>query len=133
MKTLLRNIFVYSCILFLLPKFIPGVHIDGGFTSFVIGGAVLTLMNFFLRPILNIISFPINLISLGLFSIAINALILYLLTTFVTDIKISSFTYQRMSNLGFVIPQTYFNTIFAYLYTAFVISCIDKFINWLRR
>ncbi len=133
MKTLLRNILVYTGVLFLLPNIIPGVHIDGGFGTLLTGGVALTLMLLFIRPILNLISIPANLITLGLFSVFINMFILYLLTIFVTNISVTSFAYPRTEIWGFVIPKIPFNTFFAYLYTGFVISSIDKFINWVRR
>ena len=133
MKTLLRNVLVYAFILFLLTKLIPGVHINQGYMPYVIGGVVLTLLNLFIKPILNIVSLPMNIITLGLFSLLINTAILYLFTIFVTDIQITSFTYEKMDAFGFVIPQTFFNTFFAYLYTSFVILIIDKSIQWLRR
>ncbi len=133
MKTLIRNIAIYTYILFVLPNVIPGVHIDGGFASLLTGGVALALMLLFVRPILNLISIPANFLTLGLFSLVVNVIILYLLTIFVTDVRIVSFTYPRTGGFGFVIPQISFNTFFAYLYTAFILSCIEKFINWMRK
>jgi putative membrane protein len=44
----------------------------------VIAALVLGLLNAFLRPILNFLAFPVTVLTLGLFSLVINALILML-------------------------------------------------------
>ncbi len=131
MKTIVRAIAIYTLALFLLPQLIPGVQITGGFLTLIIGGAALALLFLILKPILNIISFPVNLITLGLFSMFTNVIILYLLTVFVIGISIHSFTYPSVGIFGFIIPQISFPLLFAYIYTSFVLSFIDSFFSWL--
>lgn len=131
MKTILRRIFIYTFILYLLPFIIPGVHVGGGLITLFVGGTALALLFMILKPILNIISFPINLVTLGLFSMITNAAILYLLTRFVTSVLVRPFAYQAVSYGGFVIPSISFNLFFAYVFTAFVISVIESALSWL--
>lgn len=131
MKTIVRRVALYSFILFLLPQIVPGVHITGGFLTLIIGGIGLALMFMILKPILNIISFPINLATLGLFSMFTNALILYLLTIFITGVSLSPFSYDPINYLGFTTPQISFNLFFAYVYAALIVSLIESFLSWL--
>lgn len=131
MKAITRAIAIYTLALYFLPMLIPGLKISGGFLTFLIGGIALMLMFLVLKPILNIISFPINLVTLGLFSIFTNAFILYLLVFFVIGISIVPFSYPPFEILGFNIPKISFSLIFAYIYTAFVLSFIDSFFSWL--
>lgn len=131
MKTIIRSVAIYTLSLFLMPYLIPGVKIDGGFLTLLIGGSALALLFLTLKPILNIITLPVNMLTLGIFSIFTNALILYILTIFVIDISILPFTYPRTEIFGFIIPKLDFNTFFAYIYTSFVLSCIDSFFSWL--
>lgn len=131
MKTIIRRIAIYTFILFLLPSFIPGVKITGGLETLFIGGAALGLMFLVLKPILNIISFPINLITLGLFSVITNAFILYLMTRFVDGVTITAFSYQPFSYAGFTTPAISFNLYLAYIFTAFIISLIESSLSWM--
>ncbi len=131
MKTLLRNTAINGVSLFILTQLFSGVNISGGFITFVIGGIVLSLMTIILRPILNLIAFPINLITFGLFSFVINAIILYLLTVVIQDIKITAFVFNGFSFAGFVVPSVSLNTLFAYILSSFVLSVTVSFINWL--
>ncbi len=131
MKTLLRRIFLYSFTLFVMPLLIPGFHVHGGFWILLVGGTALALMFLILKPILNILSFPVNLMTLGLFSVFNSALILYLLTVFVGSITVVAFTYPRTDLAGVIIPALTFNTFLAYIYSAFVLSFIDSFLTWI--
>ena len=130
MKTLLRNTLFYSFAIYLLPLILSGVRIGDGLLSLLILGFTLMLLYAFLRPILNVLSLPINIITIGLFSVLINTFLLYLLTVLVPSITISAFTFDGIEYSGFVIPKTYINTFFAYVLSATTISAIMSFLNW---
>lgn len=68
-----------------------GVRFSGGFAAIVAAGSVLWLANLFIRPILQIISLPITILTLGLFSFIVNAGIVALTDTLIPVMKISSF------------------------------------------
>lgn len=131
MKTLIRNTFFNTVALFILTLLLPGVKVTGGFINFIIGGFFLALMFKVLKPILNLISLPLNLITLGGFSFFINVLILYLTVIFVPSISITKFIFPGISFSGFIIPQVEFNTFFAYIISAFLLTTIVSFLGWL--
>src|ERR1700757_3314571 len=95
MKSILQSIGIYLLALYFMPQIVPGFTIEGGFMTMLIGSVVLALMFLILKPILNIISFPVNMLTLGLFSIITNAFILYLLTILVPNITVQPFAYPR--------------------------------------
>ena len=131
MKSIFRRIFICTFALFLLPLLVPGFNVSGGFSMLLWGGLVLALMFFIIKPVLNLLTFPANIMTLGLFSIFNSALILYLLTVFIGSITIEAFTYPRTDLAGVIIPKLTFNTFLAYIYSAFVLSFIDLFLSWL--
>ncbi len=131
MKSLVRKIAIYSFTLYVLPFIVPGVEISGGLDTLFLGGLLLALMFLVLKPILNLLSFPINLLTLGLFSVFTNVLIIYLLTIFLPNVSITEFTYQRVEIFGFITPVLFFNTFYSYIYTAFMLSIIESSLVWL--
>jgi putative membrane protein len=131
MKLLLRLVAINVLALFLLPYLVPGVSIEGGIVTLLFAGVIFTLMMYVLKPILNVISLPFNLMTMGVFSIFTNALILYLLTVFVTGIMIHSFTYPRTEIAGFIVPSIHLSTLFAFLAASVVLSAIVTAIKWL--
>lgn len=133
MKWLLRNTALYAFALFLLPYLIAGVSIDGGLPTVFIAGFILTIMLVIIKPIINIISLPLNIITLGMFSALTNVIIFYLLTVFVPNITVKAFTFQGLSYLGFSIPKMDVNLFFTYVLAAAVISVIIACTSWITK
>lgn len=73
----------------ILAWFFPNINYSSSFTL-VIAGVVLTLLEKLLRPILKILFLPINIVTLGFFSLVINVFILYLATYFVPGFVINN-------------------------------------------
>ena len=90
MKLLLRWL-VSALTLILLAYYLPGVRVDGGYTAIVVV-LVLSLLNAVIRPILIVLTLPVNLLTLGLFSLVINALIFWLASTMVKGFYVEGFT-----------------------------------------
>lgn len=131
MKTLLKNTVMYALVLSLLPMMFSGVTVSGGFTTYVLGGIILSLLFLLLRPILQLVTLPLHIITFGMFAFVINMIIIYLLTVFLPQISIQAFTYPGISFFGFIVPKIAFNTFFAYLLVAVVFSLIINMIQWL--
>ena len=62
---------------FLLANFLSGVSVDG-YGSAIIVAIILAVLNLFVKPILVIFTLPITILTLGLFLLVVNALIILL-------------------------------------------------------
>jgi putative membrane protein len=131
MKPFFRNCLFNAFSIFFLSQVLPGVKVSGGLVTYLIGGFALTLLFIFLKPVLHILSLPLNLVTMGAFSFLTNVIIFYLLTVLVMGISISSFTFPGISWAGFVIPAIGLNTLFAFIVVAFFQSLCVSFLNWL--
>lgn len=67
-----------------------GVHVDNFYTALVIA-IVLGIINAILKPILLLLTLPINVLSLGLFTLIINAALIMLATVLVPGFRVDSF------------------------------------------
>jgi putative membrane protein len=56
---------------------VGGVHATGIWPSLIVGAIVLGIANAILKPILIVVSCPLEVLTLGLFTLVINALIFY--------------------------------------------------------
>lgn len=72
--SLLVTWIITSISLFIISKLPTGVEIDG-FNKALISAAVFGVLNALIKPILQVLAFPITFLTLGLFSIIINAII----------------------------------------------------------
>lgn len=133
MKSLIRNTLINALSLFFLTQILAGVKVSGGLGTFIVGGLVLAFVYKFLKPLLNLISLPLNIVTLGFFSFLINILLFYIATAIIPEISVSAFTLKGFSISGFVVPTIGFNLFFAYTAAAFVHSVIVSFISWLRK
>mgnify|MGYP001587532654 CR=1 FL=1 len=131
MRSLIRSTAVNTLSLFILTLILPGVKVTGGYINFLIGGFFLSVMFMILKPALNLISLPLNLVTLGTFSFFVNVLIFYLATVFVSSITISEFVFQGFSFSGFIIPKISFSIFFAYVAAAFLQVSLVSLLNWL--
>ncbi|MBD3282294.1 MAG: phage holin family protein [Candidatus Portnoybacteria bacterium] len=61
----------------LAAYFIPQIHFTGDILDYAVIGAILALANLIIRPILKTITAPLIILTLGLFIIIINAVILF--------------------------------------------------------
>jgi putative membrane protein len=57
---------------------VPGLHYEGGVLGFVILALILGLLNALLKPILALLTCPLMLVTLGLFMLVLNAVLLFL-------------------------------------------------------
>jgi putative membrane protein len=70
--------------------FVPGFVVTSFYTALIVA-ALLGIINVTLKPVLLILTLPINLLTLGLFSLVINAGILLFLSSFVAGFVVQGF------------------------------------------
>lgn len=76
LNTILRWI-VFALAIIFVAWIVPGISVDN-FLSAMLVCVVMALINTFIKPLLQLISFPITVLTLGLFTFVINALLLML-------------------------------------------------------
>ncbi len=69
---------------------LDGIHISGFFSAFF-AAAILGVLNAFFRPVLLLLTLPINILSLGLFTFVINALLLMMASGVMSGFQIRDF------------------------------------------
>jgi putative membrane protein len=85
---LLKPIIVAAVSLFILAYFLPTVSFMH-WTTLLIAAAVLAFFNKIIKPILKLLFLPVNIITFGLFSVVINAGLLWLATYLVPGFHIT--------------------------------------------
>jgi putative membrane protein len=87
---LLISLLLNALALIITSYIVPGFDINN-FTTAILAAIVLAVINTFIKPILLFLTFPITLITLGLFIFVINAVVLYLAALVVPGIVIEGF------------------------------------------
>lgn len=82
---------LYTAIVVLAISYIlPGVHVDSITVALAVS-LVLAFLNAFLKPLLIILTIPITVLTLGLFLLAINALIILFADYLIDGFEVRSF------------------------------------------
>jgi putative membrane protein len=69
---------------------LPGVAVEG-FLAALVTALILGLINAIIRPVLILLTLPLNILTLGLFTLVINALLIMLAATIVPGFAVQGF------------------------------------------
>ncbi|RDY58798.1 phage holin family protein [Flagellimonas nanhaiensis] len=82
----------------ILAYILPGVGVDSMMTAIIVA-VVLSLLNFLVKPILIILTLPITLVTLGLFLLIINAVIILIAAHFISGFEVVSIWWALIFSL----------------------------------
>lgn len=80
----------FSLIIMFISWIIPGISVDGFWSAFIVS-IIIALINVFIKPILILVTLPINILTLGLFTFIINALLFMFASYIAPGFEIESF------------------------------------------
>ncbi|MCU0646594.1 MAG: phage holin family protein [Gemmatimonadaceae bacterium] len=113
---LLLKLVVNAAALWLAAKYVPGISYTGTLVNLLVVALIFGAVNVFIKPILKLLSFPIRLLTLGLFTLVINAGMLWLTGALARDMGFAVSGFQAAflgallvsvvsAVLGFLIPD----------------------------
>lgn len=90
---------------------LPGVHIDTFITALILA-LVLALLNAIVRPILVILTIPVTVMTLGLFLLVINAIIILLADYLIPGFQVDGFLWAVIFGLVMAVIAAILDFIF---------------------
>ena len=94
----LINILITAVIVIITVYLLPGVHIKDFLTAIIVA-LILALLNGFLKPILVFLTIPFTILSLGLFLLVINAIIILIASSLVSGFYVDGFWWALLFSL----------------------------------
>jgi putative membrane protein len=98
MLSLLVNWLVSAVALWLVARIVSGIEVRD-FSAAVIAAAVIAVVNFFVGPILRFFGWPLIFLTLGLFTLVINAVLLLLASIFTPGFRVRGFVPALVGSL----------------------------------
>lgn len=108
---LIIRLLVTAVVAFFLTKVLSGVHFDGFLTA-IIFAIVLGVLNLIVSPVLKILGLPLTIITLGLFSLVINALVVLIADYFIDGMTIDGFWWAFIFSIALSLITSLVNGIF---------------------
>jgi len=91
--------------LLLIAKLIDGISVTGLYPA-IITALILGILNIVVRPILLVLTLPITVLTLGLFSFVINALIFMFAASIIQGFEVKNFWYALVGSMLMSIVST---------------------------
>lgn len=106
------NLLITAAVAYGLTYFLSGVHIND-FTTAIIFAIVLGLLNLIVKPILKLLGFPLTIITLGLFSLVINAVVMLMADYFVDGMTVEGFWWALIFSIALSLITSLISGIFS--------------------
>ena len=106
---ILINWIVSAMAVFAAAYFLPGIHVVS-FTAALVTASILGIFNAVLKPILIILTLPITLITLGLFTFVIQAFLVMLAARIVPGFEVDGFLWALILSLVLTIINSFLHS-----------------------
>ena len=90
MKTILRFLGTAAAV-YLTVYIVPGITISGGWTTTLLVALVWSVITMVIRPVLSLLTLPITILTLGIFSFILNGLLFWAMTLIVHGFEVAGF------------------------------------------
>jgi len=102
---LVFNWLINAAALYVTTRLVPGVQV-AGLESLLIAAVAIGLVNTIIRPILRFVTFPITVLTLGLFYFVLNGALFYLAAYFTPGFELESFVSAILGAIAMSIVAT---------------------------
>lgn len=132
MKSLLRVYLLHLFSLWALTQLFKGSFmVNGDIRTYLFAALILGAMNLLLKPLLKLLFFPINALTLGLFSVLINSGIFYIFLRVMPQIKLAPWAFPGISIIGFTIQPLTLNYLATLIVVSLMLTFITNFLTYL--
>jgi putative membrane protein len=133
MKRILR-LYVFDTVsLYLASQIARGLVFENGLVTLLLAGLGLVGSTLVVKPIINILLLPINLVTFGFFKWASSAIALYIVTLVIQGFKVTRFESTAISSPWIDIPGVFLEGILAFVAFSFLIFILTSLMTWLTK
>lgn len=108
--TLLLRWVIGAVAVYAAAYIVPGVQIANAWTAFI-AALIIGLVNALVRPILLLLTLPINILTLGLFTLIVNALMFWLASSVVKGFDVTNFKAAFLGALVYWLVSWFVNNL----------------------
>ena len=95
---ILYHLLISAFALVLAAYFIPGIQV-ASLTSALVAAGVLGILNLLVRPVLFVLTLPITILTLGLFTFVINGALFWFAASFIEGFTVTNFWYALFGSV----------------------------------
>lgn len=107
---LVSNLIINTLALLIVSYIIPGFRLDN-LTSALVAAVMIGLVNTFIKPLIVLITLPLNFLTLGLFTFIINILMLFLAAALTPGFHIDGILTALLGSILLSLVSSFLNTL----------------------
>jgi putative membrane protein len=131
-RLLLRSLAINVICIVIASQVLSGVMTYvGGISTLITAAIVIAVVNLLVKPIINLLLLPLNLVTMGLFRWVANLATLYIVTWLVPNVQIHAFTFPGLNLTFLIIPALSLSAFAAFVVTTLVLTAVFHFTYWL--
>lgn len=129
MRHYLKQLIIAAVAFYIAYSLIPTISLgmDPKNVGIVIGGILLTSVA--IHPIFSLVLLPINLLTFGLLSLALNVGLVFAFTRFLPGFAIGAYNFPGANIEGFIIPAANMNEWQTLVAVALIITVVQKILH----
>lgn len=132
-RSALKHFIINSVAIYLVSLAISGMVFADGINTVILTGTALAVTSLVIKPVINILLLPLNLVTFGFFRWVGYAVALYIVTLLVPGFKIANFAFNGLSTYWISIPPVSLNGILAFVAFSFALALTSSVIGWLLK
>lgn len=91
---------------------VPGITFNGNWVNLLVGGAIFGLFNLIVRPIATLLSFPLVVLTLGLFYFILNGILLWAAAQFIPGYHVSGLVAGMLGSIVIAVVNWLVHAVF---------------------
>ncbi len=131
MKGFFQEVAINSVALYTTLNIFSGLAVTGGFWGIFTAAILITIGFRILKPVINIITLPLNVITFGLFQALVVAFIVFLITLIYPQMQITEFQFEGAQFFGIIIQPFFVSLFLSYIIISVTIYLINRSLFWL--
>ena len=132
-RNALKHFIINSVAIYLVSIAISGMVFADGVNTIILTGTALAVTSLIIKPVINILLLPLNLVTFGFFRWVGYAVALYIVTLLVPGFKIAGFAFNGLSTYWISIPAVSLQGILAFVAFSFALALTSSVIGWLLK
>ena len=129
----LKYFLINTTSLYLISLVVTGLIFSDGLNTVILTGIALAVTSLIIKPIINLLLLPLNLITFGLFRWVSYAVTLYIVTLIVPGFEITNFVFAGYPSYWITIPPITLTGVLAFIAFSFIISIFSSLFDWLLK
>lgn len=129
MRKIARQLILSGASFFIISYFYPGLSFEK-MEILLVASIVFGILGLSIKPVLRVLSLPLNLFTFGLFSFFSGTLIIFLVSFFVAGFSVIAFDFPGVEISGFSIPAFRLIPIISALVASVLIGWLNTTLRW---